>query len=66
MTLPRTLQVRTASTMIGTLSQSGFFGELVLKFEAGNIVHIRQITNAKIDDVTARLEGHATITAEDR
>lgn len=53
--LPPNKQIKTAQSMVSTLVHSNFFGELVLKFEAGNIVHIRQVTNAKIGDVHERM-----------
>jgi hypothetical protein len=33
---------------------SKFYGEVQLKFESGNIVHIRAIKNMKIEDVAVR------------
>jgi hypothetical protein len=43
--------------MIATLVYSRFYGEVVLKFEAGNIVHIRRSQSSKIEDEARRLQG---------
>jgi hypothetical protein len=48
---PKAIQIQTATAMISTLVHSGFYGELQIKFESGQIVHIREVQNRKIDDV---------------
>jgi hypothetical protein len=42
-------QMAKAQTLIQSLVNSNFYGELNVKFEHGNIVHLRQITNLKIE-----------------
>jgi len=55
MPLPRRKQVDLATKLIGKLSKDQFYGEVYLKFEHGNIVHIRQTLNVKVEDVEKRL-----------
>lgn len=37
-------------TLVGTLVFSNYYGELNLKFESGNIIHIRMTQSYKLDD----------------
>ena len=55
MPLPRRKQVELATKLISKLSRDQFYGEMYLKFECGNIVHIRQTLNVKVEDVEKRL-----------
>lgn len=44
-----------ATKLVSKLSREHFYGEVYLKFEHGNIVHIRQTLNVKVEDVEKRL-----------
>ena len=55
MPLPKRQQVDVATKLIAKLSRDKFYGEMYLKFEHGNIVHIRQTLNVKVEDVEKRL-----------
>ena len=55
MPLPRRKQVDLATKLIVKLSKELFYGEVFLKYEHGNIVHIRQTLNVKVEDMERRL-----------
>lgn len=49
-------QVATARSIIATLVDSKFYGEVQFKFESGNIVHVRGITNMKIENEAIKFQ----------
>lgn len=49
MPAPKHKQIDAVVTMIATLVNSDFWGELVIKFESGNVVHIKKSESIKIN-----------------
>ena len=69
----KVVQIDTAHKIIDDLVSSKYYGEVQFKFESGNIVHLRYIRNAKIEDEAVRMlgdknaastEGHRDIPGE--
>jgi len=49
--IDKRVQLGKAHSLISTLVLGNYYGELSLKFESGNIIHMRTTQNFKIEDL---------------
>jgi hypothetical protein len=55
MAMSKEKQIGIATKLVSKLCRDGFYGELHLKFERGNIVYMRQTLGVRVEDVENRL-----------
>jgi len=57
MTIPKTTQAYAVNTLLNTLINSKFYGAVTVKFEDGNVVHVKIEKNLKMETIINDFDG---------